>query len=149
MVDLKVNLSGLELDNPVIPASGTFGYGMEFKDFYDLNILGSISIKGTTKEERFGNNQPRIADCTAGLINSIGLQNPGVDNVIKNELPMLEKFYEKPVIANISGFSVDEYKYCAQIMDKQKQVGIIEVNISCPNVHNRWNEFWNKSKFSI
>lgn len=146
MVDLKVNLSGLELDNPVIPASGTFGYGVEFSKFYDLNILGSISIKGTTKEERFGNDQPRIAECTAGLINSIGLQNPGVDNVVKNELPELKKYFNKKVVANISGFSLEDYIYCAEKMDKEEQVGIIEVNISCPNVHNGGMTFGTNSK---
>ena len=146
MVDLKVNLSGLELDNPIIPASGTFGYGMEYIGFYDLNMLGSISIKGTTKEERFGNPQPRIAECTAGLINSVGLQNPGVEAVIEKELPKLKKYFKKPVVANISGFSIDEYKYCAEKIDKQEQVGIIEVNISCPNVHNGGMSFGTDAK---
>ena len=146
MVDLKVNLSGLELDNPIIPASGTFGYGMEYIGFYDLNLLGSISIKGTTREERFGNPQPRIAECTAGLINSVGLQNPGIEAVIEKELPRLKKYFNKPVIANISGFSVDEYKYCAEKIDKQEQVGIIEVNISCPNVHNGGMNFGTDAK---
>ena len=136
MVDLSVNLSGLKLDNPVIPASGTFGYGLEFKDFYDLNILGSISLKGTTKEERFGNETPRIAECTSGMINSVGLQNPGIDNVIKYQIPELSKYYDKKVIANISGFSIDEYKYVAQKADECDKIGIIEVNVSCPNVHN-------------
>lgn len=135
MVDTSVTLSGLELDNPVIPASGTFGYGKEYAAFYDLNILGSISFKGTTVEARFGNPQPRIAECSQGLINSVGLQNPGLDAVIENELPELAKIYKKPVIANVSGFSIDEYVACAQAMDRQEQVGIIEVNVSCPNVH--------------
>ena len=136
MVDLSVTLSNLKLDNPIIPASGTFGYGLEFKDFYDINILGSFSMKGTTKEERFGNPTPRIAECTSGLINSVGLQNPGIDFVVEKQLPIMRKYFKKPIIANISGFSVDEYKYCAEKIDKQEQVGIIEINISCPNVHN-------------
>lgn len=136
MVDLSVNLSGMKLDNPVIPASGTFGFGYEFADFYDINILGSISFKGTTKDERYGNPLPRIAECKEGLINSIGLQNPGIDKVISTELPRLKRSYKKPVIANISGFSIDEYVYCCEKIDKEEQVGIIELNISCPNVHN-------------
>ncbi len=136
MVDLSVDLSGLKLDNPVIPASGTFGFGYEFALLYDINILGSISFKGTTKEPRFGNPTPRIAECKEGMINSVGLQNPGIDKVISEELPKLSMFYKKPVIANISGFSVDEYKYCCEKINKEKQVGIIEVNVSCPNVHN-------------
>ena len=136
MVDLSVTLSNLKLDNPIIPASGTFGYGLEFKHFYDINILGSFSMKGTTKEERFGNPTPRIAECTSGLINSVGLQNPGIDFVVEKQLPIMRKYFKKPIIANISGFSVDEYKYCAEKIDKQEQVGIIEINISCPNVHN-------------
>ena len=135
MIDLSTELSGLKLDNPVIPASGTFGYGLEFAKIYDLNILGSISIKGTTEDARFGNKLPRIAECYAGLINSVGLQNPGIDHVINNELPELRKIFNKPVIANISGFSVDEYVYCAERMDKISNVGIIEINVSCPNVH--------------
>lgn len=136
MVNTKVTLSGLTLDNPIIPASGTFGFGYEFADLYDINILGSISCKGTTKEPRFGNPTPRIAECTNGLINSVGLQNPGIDKVIGEELPKLAEHYKKPVIANISGFSVDEYAYTCEKIDSQEQVGIIEVNISCPNVHN-------------
>lgn len=136
MVDLKVTLSGITLDNPVIPASGTFGYGREFAELYDINILGSISFKGTTKNARLGNPLPRIAECPMGLINSVGLQNPGIDAVCEEELPNLAKLYKKPVIANISGFSLDEYTDCAKAMDKQDQVGIIEVNVSCPNVHN-------------
>lgn len=133
-MDTKVILSGLELDNPVIPASGTFGYGNEFRDFYDINILGSFSFKGTTKEPRFGNPTPRIAECEAGMINAVGLQNPGIDKVIEEELPRLRTFFHKPVIANISGFSIEEYAYCSERIDKQEQVGIIEVNVSCPNV---------------
>ena len=136
MVDTKVSLSGLILDNPVIPASGTFGFGQEYKDFYDVNMLGSISIKGTTVDYRFGNDTPRIAECTAGLINSVGLQNPGVDKVVSEELPNLAKIYKKKIIANISGFSIEEYIECAKKMDVVENVGIIEVNVSCPNVHN-------------
>lgn len=136
MVDLSVKLGDVALDNPIIPASGTFGYGYEFCDFYDINILGSISFKGTTKEPRFGNPTPRIAECTAGLINSVGLQNPGIDKVISEELPKLRSCFSKPLVANISGFSIDEYVYCCQRMDKEEQVGIIELNVSCPNVHN-------------
>ncbi|MGC2873831.1 dihydroorotate dehydrogenase [Ihubacter sp. mB4P-1] len=136
MVDLTVTLSGLTLDNPVIPASGTFGYGKEFAELYDLNILGSISFKGTTKDARLGNPLPRIAECPSGLINSVGLQNPGLEAVCEKELPELATLYSKPLIANISGFSLDEYVACAAAMDQQPQVGIIEVNVSCPNVHN-------------
>ena len=136
MADLRVTLSGITLDNPVIPASGTFGYGKEFAEIYDINILGSISFKGTTKEPRLGNSLPRIAECTAGLINSVGLQNPGVEKVCEEELPELRRIFKKPLIANISGFSPEEYEYCACAMDKEEQVGIIEVNVSCPNVHN-------------
>lgn len=135
MVNTKVTLSGWTLDNPVIPASGTFGYGDEFKDFYDINMLGTFSFKGTTKEPRFGNPTPRIAECREGLINSVGLQNPGIEAVITEELPKMKKFFDKKVIANISGFSLDEYVYCCEKIDKEDQVGIIEVNISCPNVH--------------
>ena len=134
MVDTSVVLSGLRLDNPVIPASGTFGFGNEFKDFYDINILGSFSFKGTTKEPRFGNPTPRIAECTAGMINAVGLQNPGIDEVISKELPRMKEYFHKPVIANISGFSIEEYAYCCERIDREEQVGIIEVNISCPNV---------------
>ena len=136
MVNTKVSLSGIELDNPIIPASGTFGFGYEFAELYDINMLGSFSFKGTTKEPRFGNPTPRIAECPAGMINSVGLQNPGIDKVISEELPKLKKVFNKPVIANISGFSVDEYVYCCERIDKEEQVGIIEVNVSCPNVHN-------------
>lgn len=135
MVNTKVTLSGLELDNPVIPASGTFGYGYEFAELYDINLLGSFSFKGTTKEPRFGNPTPRIAECTSGMINSVGLQNPGVDKVISDELSKLRKCFKKPVIANIGGFSYDEYAYVAEKLDAEEQVGILEVNISCPNVH--------------
>lgn len=136
MVDTKVNLSGLILENPIIPASGTFGFGQEYKDFYDINILGSISIKGTTVDYRFGNETPRIAECTSGLINSVGLQNPGIDKVVSEELPNLAKIYKKKIIANISGFSIEEYVECAKKIDVVENVGIIEVNVSCPNVHN-------------
>lgn len=134
--DTSVELAGLRLDNPVIPASGTFGYGKEFKDLYDLDILGSISFKGTTVEERYGNPLPRIADCTAGMLNSVGLQNPGLEAVCKNELREMSEFFHKPLIANISGFAVDEYARLAEAMDREPAVGIIEVNVSCPNVHN-------------
>lgn len=133
--DTSVDLCGLHLDNPVVPASGTFGFGREFAEFYDINILGSFSFKGTTREPRFGNPTPRIAECGAsGMINAVGLQNPGIHAVIENELPNLKKIFHKPVIANISGFSVEEYAYCCQLIDKEEQVGIIEVNVSCPNV---------------
>lgn len=136
MVNTKINLCGLEMDNPIIPASGTFGFGYEFAEIYDINILGSFSFKGTTKEPRFGNPTPRIAECTSGLINSVGLQNPGIEAVINDELPRLKKCFDKKVVANISGFSIDEYVYCCEKIDREEQVGIIEVNISCPNVHN-------------
>lgn len=135
MADITTTLSGIKLDNPVIPASGTFGFGEEFAKLYDINILGSFSFKGTTKEARFGNPTPRIAECTGGMINSVGLANPGIDKVISEELPKLRKVFKKPVIANISGFSVDEYKYNCERIDKEDGVGLIEVNISCPNVH--------------
>ncbi len=136
MVDTKVTLANLNLDNPIIPASGTFGFGYEFAQLYDINILGTFSFKGTTKEPRFGNPTPRIAECTSGMINSVGLQNPGIDKVISEELPKLKECFNKKVIANISGFSIDEYAYCCERIDKEEQVGIIEVNVSCPNVHN-------------
>ncbi len=132
--DTSVVLSGWRLDNPVIPASGTFGFGNEFKDFYDINILGTFSFKGTTREERFGNPTPRIAECRAGMINAVGLQNPGIDRVIAEELPRMKRYFHKPVIANISGFSIEEYAYCCERIDREEQVGLIEVNISCPNV---------------
>ena len=136
MIDTSVTLAGLKLDNPVIPASGTFGYGKEFAELYDLDILGSISFKGTTVEQRYGNPLPRIADCTAGMLNSVGLQNPGMDSVCTEELPEMAKIFHKKVIANISGFAPDEYAKLAEAMDKEEQVGIIEVNVRCPNVHN-------------
>ena len=132
---LSVNLCGEELDNPIIPASGTFGYGYEFAELYDINCLGTFSFKGTTKEPRFGNPTPRIAECTAGMINAVGLQNPGVDKVISEELPKLKKCFNKKVMANVSGFSVDEYAYTCERLDSQEQVGWLEVNVSCPNVH--------------
>lgn len=132
---LSVNLCGEELDNPVIPASGTFGYGYEFAELYDINCLGTFSFKGTTKEPRFGNPTPRIAECTAGMINAVGLQNPGVDKVISEELPRLKKCFNKKVMANVSGFSIDEYAYTCERFDSQEQVGWLEVNVSCPNVH--------------
>lgn len=135
MVNTKVNLLGLELDNPVIPASGTFGFGYEFAEIYDINVLGTFSFKGTTAEPRFGNPTPRIAECQAGMINSVGLQNPGVDKVIAEELPKLKKYFNKKVIANVGGFSIDEYTSVCQKLDGVDQVGILEVNISCPNVH--------------
>ena len=134
--DTTVELSGVKLHNPIIPASGTFGFGREFAEFYDLDCLGAISIKGTTRDARFGNPTPRIAECTAGLINSVGLQNPGIDKVIAEELPALRKIFHNPIVANISGFSLDEYEECCAKIDKEEQVEIIEVNVSCPNVHN-------------
>ena len=136
MVNTKVTLCGLELDNPVIPASGTFGYGYEFTEIYDINCLGTFSFKGTTRDPRFGNPTPRIAECPAGLINSVGLQNPGVEAVIARELPKLKEVFHKPVMANVSGFSVDDYAYTCEKLDREDQVGWLEVNISCPNVHN-------------
>ena len=136
MVNTKVNLLGIEIDNPIIPASGTYGFGYEFAELYDINILGTFSFKGTTKEPRFGNPTPRIAECNAGMINSVGLQNPGVDKVINEELPKLAKVFNKPVIANVSGFSVEEYAYTCERINDCEQVGWIEVNVSCPNVHN-------------
>ena len=135
MVNTRVTLSGWTLDNPVIPASGTFGYGYEFAELYDINILGSFSFKGTTAEPRFGNPTPRIAECTAGMINSVGLQNPGVDKVIAEELPKLRQVFHKPVIANVGGFSFDEYAEVCRKLDGEEQVGLLEVNVSCPNVH--------------
>ena len=135
MVDTRVTLSGWTLDNPVIPASGTFGYGHEFAELYDINCLGTFSIKGTTLNPRFGNPGPRIAECASGMLNAVGLQNPGVDRVISDELPRLKEHFRKKVIANVSGFSIDEYVQCAAKLDIQDQVGLIEVNISCPNVH--------------
>ena len=135
MERMKVSLCGIEIDNPVIPASGTFGFGYEFAELYDIDILGTFSFKGTTKDERFGNPTPRIAECTAGMINSVGLQNPGVERVISEELPKLKKVFSKPVMANISGFSVEDYVYTAERLDSEDQIGWLEVNISCPNVH--------------
>ena len=135
MVNTKINLCGIEIDNPIIPASGTFGFGAEFAAFYDINILGTFSFKGTTKQERFGNPTPRIAECEGGMLNSVGLQNPGVEHVIAHELPELKKFFHKPVMANVSGFSIEDYVYTCEKLDSQEQVGWIEVNISCPNVH--------------
>ena len=132
---LSVNLCGIELDNPIIPASGTFGYGYEFAEIYDINLLGTFSFKGTTRDPRFGNPTPRIAECTAGMINAVGLQNPGVDKVISEELPKLKKCFHKPVMANVSGFSVEDYAYTCALLDKEPQVGWLEVNVSCPNVH--------------
>ena len=132
---LSVDLCGIELSNPVIPASGTFGYGYEFAELYDINILGTFSFKGTTREARFGNPTPRIAECTAGMINAVGLQNPGVENVINEELPKLRKCFSKPVMANVSGFSVEDYAYTCALLDLEEQVGWLEVNVSCPNVH--------------
>lgn len=132
---LSTELCGITLDNPVIPASGTFGYGYEFAELYDINCLGTFSFKGTTKEPRFGNPTPRIAECTSGMINAVGLQNPGVHAVISEELPKLKAVFHKPVMANVGGFSLDEYVYNCELLDKEEQVGWLEVNISCPNVH--------------
>ena len=132
---LGVNLCGIELDNPIIPASGTFGYGYEFAELYDINILGTFSFKGTTKDPRFGNPTPRIAECKNGMINAVGLQNPGVEKVILEELPKLKKCFNKKVMANVSGFSVEDYAYTCEKLDKEEQVGWLEVNVSCPNVH--------------
>ena len=135
MGKLSVNLCGIELSNPVIPASGTFGYGYEFAELYDINCLGTFSFKGTTKDPRFGNPTPRIAECYAGMINAVGLQNPGVEKVISEELPKLKECFHKPVMANVSGFSVEDYAYTCEKLDKEEQVGWLEVNVSCPNVH--------------
>ena len=135
MGKLSVNLCGIPLDNPVIPASGTFGFGYEYAELYDINCLGTFSFKGTTREARFGNPTPRIAECTAGLINAVGLQNPGVEQVIARELPKLKECFHKPVMANVSGFSVEDYAYTCRLLDQQEQVGWLEVNVSCPNVH--------------
>ena len=134
-MNTKVKLCGIEMSNPLIPASGTFGFGYEFAELYDINILGTFSFKGTTKDKRFGNPTPRIAECERGMINSVGLQNPGVEDVIKNELPKLKACFNKPVMANVSGFSVDEYVYTCEKLDKENQIGWFEVNVSCPNVH--------------
>ena len=135
MGSLKVNLCGIEMDNPIIPASGTFGFGYEFAELYDINELGTFSFKGTTKDPRFGNPTPRIAECYSGMINAVGLQNPGVEKVISEELPKLAKCFHKPVMANVSGFSVEDYAYTCAKLDKEEQVGWLEVNVSCPNVH--------------
>lgn len=136
MVNTAVTLCGIPLSNPIIPASGTFGFGKEFARYYDINCLGSFSFKGTTLEPRFGNDLPRIAECTSGMINAVGLQNPGIHHVIAHELPEMKAYFHKPVVANISGFSIEEYVTCCEMIDKEDQVGWIEVNISCPNVHN-------------
>ncbi len=135
MAKMNVDLCGITLDNPIIPASGTFGYGYEFAELYDINILGTFSFKGTTKDPRFGNPTPRIAECESGMINAVGLQNPGVEKVISEELPKLSKFFNKKVMANVSGFSVEDYAYTCEKLDKCEQVGWLEVNVSCPNVH--------------
>ena len=135
MVETKVRLCGVDLDNPIIPASGTFGFGYEFAQIYDINCLGSLSFKGTTLEPRFGNATPRIAETPSGMLNAVGLQNPGLEKVIAEELPKLRACFKKPIMANISGFSLDEYLTCAQALDKEEQVAWLEINISCPNVH--------------
>lgn len=135
MVNTKVNLCGVQLDNPVIPASGTFGFGYEFAEVYDINCLGTFSFKGTTKDPRFGNPTPRIAECTSGMINAVGLQNPGVEKVMTEELPKLKKCFHKKVMANVSGFSVEDYAYTVERLDSEQQIGWFEINVSCPNVH--------------
>ncbi|MBQ8259965.1 MAG: dihydroorotate dehydrogenase, partial [Clostridia bacterium] len=135
MGKMNVNLCGIELDNPVIPASGTFGFGYEFAELYDINVLGTFSFKGTTKDPRFGNPTPRIAECTEGMINAVGLQNPGVEKVISEELPKLYRVFNKKVMANVSGFSVDDYAYTVEKLDSVDEIGWFEVNVSCPNVH--------------
>ena len=146
MVNTKINLCGIQIDNPIIPASGTFGYGKEFNELYDINILGSFSFKGTTKDPRFGNATPRIAETEGGMLNSVGLQNPGVEKVISEELPALKKFFHKPVMANVSGFAVEDYAYTCERLDGEEQVGWIEVNISCPNVHGGGMSFGTNAK---
>ncbi len=146
MVDTRVTLSGWTLDNPIIPASGTFGFGKEFAALYDINMLGSFSFKGTTKDARFGNPTPRIAECTSGMINSVGLQNPGIHHVVEQILPEMKGYFNKKVVANISGFSVEDYVYCCEMLDDQEQVGIIEMNVSCPNVHNGGMSFGTDAK---
>ncbi len=148
MVDTKVNLCGIELDNPVIPSSGCFGYGYEFAELYDINMLGTFSFKGTTRDARFGNPLPRIAECTSGLINAVGLQNPGVHKVIEEELPKLKEVFHKPVMANVSGFSIEDYAYTCQLLDKEEQVGWLEVNVSCPNVHGGGMSFGTDAKMA-
>jgi len=135
MAEMKVTLCGIEMDNPIIPASGTFGYGYEFAELYDINMLGTFSFKGTTKDPRFGNPTPRIAECTAGMINAVGLQNPGVDKVLSEELPKMSQCFHKKVMANVSGFSVEDYAYTVETLDVCDQIGWFEVNVSCPNVH--------------
>ena len=135
MVNTKVTLCGVEMDNPIIPASGTFGFGYEFAELYDINLLGSFSFKGTTKDPRFGNPTPRIAECSSGMINAVGLQNPGVDKVLSQELPKMKEVFHKPVMANVSGFSVEDYAYTVEKLDAENQIGWFEVNVSCPNVH--------------
>ena len=135
MVKTNVKLCGIELDNPIIPASGTFGFGYEFAEYYDINCLGTFSFKGTTREARFGNPTPRIAECTAGMINAVGLQNPGVEQVIAHELPLMRKVFHKKVMANVSGFAIEDYAYTCKKLDKEDCIGWLEVNISCPNVH--------------
>ncbi len=135
MVNTKVNLCGIELDNPIIPASGTFGFGYEFAELYDINILGTFSFKGTTRDPRFGNPTPRIAECPNGMINAVGLQNPGVEKVLSEELPRMKKVFTKPVMANVSGFSIEDYVYTVERLEEESQIGWYEVNISCPNVH--------------
>ena len=148
MVDTKVNLCGIELDNPVIPSSGCFGYGYEFAELYDINMLGTFSFKGTTRDARFGNPLPRIAECISGLINAVGLQNPGVHKVIEEELPKLKEVFHKPVMANVSGFSIEDYAYTCQLLDKEEQVGWLEVNVSCPNVHGGGMSFGTDAKMA-
>ena len=135
MVNTKISLCGITIDNPVIPASGTFGFGLEFAELYDINALGTFSFKGTTRDERFGNPTPRIAETPSGMLNAVGLQNPGVAHVKEFELPALAKVFHKPVMANVSGFSIEDYAYTCEQLDTEEQVGWIEVNISCPNVH--------------
>ncbi len=135
MGSLKVDLCGIALDNPIIPASGTFGYGYEYAELYDINVLGTFSFKGTTRDPRFGNPTPRIAECTSGMINAVGLQKPGVEKDISEELPRLKQCFHKPVMANVSGFSVEDYAYTCEKLDREEQVGWLEVNVSCPNVH--------------
>ena len=148
MVNLKTSLCGITLDNPVIPASGTFGYGREFAEIYDINCLGTFSFKGTTRDPRFGNATPRIAESAGGMLNAVGLQNPGVDHVIAHELPEMKEYFHKPVMANISGFSLEEYVEVCQKLDKCDQVGWLEVNISCPNVHGGGMSFGTDAKMA-
>ncbi len=135
MVNTKVKLCGIEMENPIIPASGTFGFGYEFATVYDINMLGTFSFKGTTRDPRFGNPTPRIAETASGMLNSVGLQNPGVERVISEELPRLKACFKKPVMANVSGFSVEDYAYTCEKLDAEEQIGWFEVNVSCPNVH--------------